>query len=159
MNFWKVSQDQLDAAKTGQPSETSMAVIDATIRAAEEDSKKQTELFEFVRSTYFPEWDIAREWSVGRRRWSYPEVDREKMQVIGIEGFYQPRRMIHRICHAIADDDKHGEGWGTEMVNVARRAADLGDAKLAEEVRNEFATEQKKDEAAKITADVRNSPE
>jgi hypothetical protein len=117
--------------------------------------KTLQEEFEFIRKTFFPEWDKAHEWSVSEPEFTASDglggisgahCDSENKTIVvpkfppSFEDRVDLRAMlIHETCHAVGCKD-HGSDWQEQMLQHADRAKKLLPrsalaSKLREEVR------------------------
>ncbi len=101
------------------------------------------QMFDDIRSAYFPDWDPERSWSVeacpegmvgGRDELSCCDPEARVFRVhdayASWGGHVLRRMLIHTICHAVGGPE-HDDAWRRPIIEAAERASHLGDALLA----------------------------
>jgi hypothetical protein len=141
--FFKASPEQLDAAKTGKPSATTMAMVHGMLAEAKKEKIRRDDLFKWVKANFFPRWDRKGEWSVGA---SHPwksgagRCDREKKRIIVRDWspeITETERMVHEISHALTSLD-HGKRWQQRMELAALSALRIGREDIASKIREDY---------------------
>lgn len=125
---WQVSNDQVPQ-EDGHPSATSLAMVKSLLEAVDAEKARQDALFEFIRTTYFPRWDRAHEWTT---EWGNAGHDCKKKKIVTKNG--DRESMIHEICHVITSLS-HGKRWQARMEQAAQKAESIGNAELAKGIR------------------------
>jgi hypothetical protein len=123
-----------------------------------EKMAQDEEAFEYIRSTYFPQWDTARKWTM---RNTHPDCvgfglcdSKGKMIVVRNSPPGGPQvALIHEICHAVASI-YHDKKWQRRMEMAALKAESIGDKELAAEIRKEYTAYFDPDRSMKPTAEM-----
>ena len=122
-------------------------------------SKTLQEEFNQVRETFFPSWDKERKWRIADKAGPHRPhgcVDK-KAQVVEVQcmGPGQSLRvcLIHEIAHAVSSLG-HGKEWQDRVEKAARKAESIGEASVAEALREEVRLYTEPFGAAKPTANL-----
>lgn len=97
--------------------------------------------FEYIRTTFFPRWDHAHEWTIGDDHpcctgYGYCDTEGKQIIVKPNSPHGQDVTMIHEIIHAVASI-YHGKKWQRRMEKAAQKAVSLGLEELAYGIREE----------------------
>lgn len=105
-----------------------------------------SDLFEYVRRTYFPRWDRARRWrvqyvddlpSMGLCDMSTKTISFRNFK--DIEADNGSILLIHEICHAPPGcGGSHGKAWRARMLKAADVALSRGDLTISDGLRKEI---------------------
>jgi hypothetical protein len=99
--------------------------------------QKLSEAFDYIRDTFFPNWDKNREWRI-KEAGDAPfdgcaipmtksiSIHSDLLDSDDLNGV-----IIHEICHA-ASTSSHGDQWQKHMQGAAERARKIGMNRLAE---------------------------
>jgi len=102
--------------------------------------KELQQKFHRVRKLYFPDWEEGSNWQIrayGGK--GYCDVGSKTIKVgEPTENYRLIVLIIHEIAHAVSTDD-HGDRWLKKMDEVAVRAAEVGDRRLENELREHIA--------------------
>jgi hypothetical protein len=98
------------------------------------------EAFEYIRNTFFPQWDKKHQW-IAREVDDLPSEGNCERETKTISLRYLPREddklylwLIHEICHSTTPS--HGRKWINRMLRIASRAKATGHDNLAKELFN-----------------------
>jgi len=94
------------------------------------------EAFDYVRETFFPQWDRKRQWTVRLNEFApyYGQAD-PKTKIITLNYVsdndgYLHRLLVHEICHVVAAQ-QHGKRWQERYLKAATTAKEVGREHLA----------------------------
>jgi hypothetical protein len=98
--------------------------------------------FEYIRTTFFPRWDRAHEWTVGDNHpncGGFGYCDTEGKQIIVKPDSPHGRdvTLIHEITHAVTSI-YHGKKWQSRLFHAALKAEEIGRNDLADEIRKDY---------------------
>jgi hypothetical protein len=106
------------------------------------DNRKLKKEFEYIRNTFFPQWDRKREWSI-KRVWHLPShgkydnvSKRILIQFISGDRIDLYRLLIHEICHCVSD--YHGKRFLDRLLRAKLRANELGLKMVANAIQNDI---------------------
>ena len=94
------------------------------------------EAFIYVRETFFPRWDIERQWTVRLHDFapyysqSDPKTKTITLNYVSDKDDFLQRLLIHEICH-IVTAQQHGKRWQERYLKAATKAKELGRKFLA----------------------------
>ena len=95
------------------------------------------EKYQYVRTTFFPQWDRKRQWKAQLSGGPFASNGscESETKTININWETDPKDLvlvlIHEIAHAVARD-YHGKKWQARMEKAAKRAEEIGEAAVRE---------------------------